>query len=432
MSEQYAGTKAFTTLWNQRLKLGLPEEDEVARQLILEALDMSNGHGGTARMTLKQLVKDGAIGVASTTDLDPAMVDYLGNLGTDPTNATESASGMAAPTGRSSAPSGGMSSSPLSESPVRTLSQIHEDAVVNGSMVERYGEGFDDKSKCLGEGFHAQGVFKVSSVDDPSTFYAAKQLKEVPEKGTPHWTMIMRELGVLSRANHPNLVSLHECILDETGRRPRFFIVMPFLEGEELKEVVQQRPLTEPHAAVMVHALASGLRYMHEELRTMHRDVKPENIMLLNGDPTRPVLVDYGLSRMVDDDVDDDEPGTSPSGLQRTYTGNMGTPCYQAPESIDQRYMFGDTPMSGIIKVPGYEMTAEYDRKVDVWSLGGILFYALSGLEPARNNEYDFDAGFDGVSDGAKQLIQGMMCHQVSTRLTCKEVMEDAWVLSHI
>lgn len=212
--------------------------------------------------------------------------------------------------------------------------------------------------------------------------------------------------------------------------RPRFYIVMPFLEGEELKKVVQRHSLTEAQGARMVHALADGLRYMHEELRTMHRDVKPENIMCLGGDPTRPVLVDYGLSRMVDDDVDDDEPGT-PSKLQRTYTGNMGTPCYQAPESIDTRYMIGGTPMSALIKVPGYEMTAEYDRKVDVWSLGGILFYALSGLEPARDNEYNFDDGFDGVSVGAKQLIQDMMCHEVSSRLTCKQVMEDPWVRLH-
>ena len=190
----------------------------------------------------------------------------------------------------------------------------------------------------------------------------------------------------------------------------------------------------------MGSVLSQGLLHLHSTLRTMHRDVKPENIMLRDGDPARPVLIDYGLARRIAPDVPSDAGSDVPySGLQRTYSGNVGTPGFEAPEvlQVTVNGKPGEWNMPGFIKVPGMDVEAVYGRKVDVWSLGACLYYALSGVEPGkydnptlqeytkrcREGFYQMDIPpLCGTNVPLKQTIQAMMNVDVERRLTMEAV----------
>ena len=175
----------------------------------------------------------------------------------------------------------------------------------------------------------------------------------------------------------------------------------------------------------------------------MHRDVKPENVMLRGGDPLEPVLIDYGLARRIESDVPSDvEEVPSPksggyTSLQRTYTGNAGTPGYEAPEV--QAVTVNGQPTNfvgaGFIKVPGFEVEAVYGRKCDVWSLGAVLYYALSGFEPGnhdnpslpeltkrrRDGFYVMDPLVSRVGHKLRQVVQAMMNTDVERRLDMRK-----------
>jgi serine/threonine protein kinase len=155
-----------------------------------------------------------------------------------------------------------------------------------------------------------------------------------------------REIAACASLQHPNLVHYHGAGL----HRGWPFLAMEYVEGETLSERLKRTGPMEPEAAVrLVAALARGLASAHA-LAILHRDIKPDNVML-RGD--QPVLTDFGLAL------------TGGSELQRlTNTGVvLGTPTYMAPEQADgeQRAMCPAT---------------------DVYSLGALLYTLLSGLPP--------------------------------------------------
>jgi len=158
---------------------------------------------------------------------------------------------------------------------------------------------------------------------------------------------LLREARSAARLQHPNIVTVFE--LGELEGTP--FIAMELLEGETLAEAAAQGRLIHLDQKLrVVQQLCNALGYAHER-GVIHRDVKPGNIILL-GDGTVKVL-DFGIARLE-------------GSLFATRTGELlGTPAYMAPEH------FTEAPIDG---------------RVDVWSVGVILYELLSGTRP-------FDAG---------------------------------------
>ena len=154
-----------------------------------------------------------------------------------------------------------------------------------------------------------------------------------------------REAEAALRLRHPNLVSVFEA--GEVGGCP--FLAMELVEGRTLEEVLRGGPLPALEAARMVRALADALAHAHER-GVLHRDLKPGNV-IVEADG-RPRLVDFGLARLSDE-------------LARlTRTGAiMGTPSYMSPEQG-----------SGEIHRVG--------PQTDVYSLGAVLYHALTGSAP--------------------------------------------------
>ncbi len=152
-----------------------------------------------------------------------------------------------------------------------------------------------------------------------------------------------REARTLALLSHPNIVAVHDVGEDEG--RP--YIVMEFVAGKSLAELL---PLAPERAAAVVAQAGDALAYAHGR-GIVHRDVKPENI-LIDADG-RVKVTDFGIARAA---------GPDGGGPALTATGErFGTPHYVAPEA-----MAGAPP----------------DPRMDVYALGVVLYQTLTGKLP--------------------------------------------------
>lgn len=160
----------------------------------------------------------------------------------------------------------------------------------------------------------------------------------------------------------------HEHIIDITdfGETPdgRTFVVMEFLDGESLGACIQRDgPLPEQRVIRIAQQVAGALHAAHEK-GIIHRDIKPENVFLLerkNHDFVK--VVDFGISKSL---APEDEGGNSP---RLTQTGMvLGTPLYMSPE-----------------QARGSE---KLDRRIDVYSLGVIMYEMITGEVPFHGSNY--------------------------------------------
>lgn len=157
-----------------------------------------------------------------------------------------------------------------------------------------------------------------------------------------------REIEALSRLRNPHIVSFYEILnLGDT------FVaaLMDLINGSTLEELIyDQGPLQIPRALAMLRQVANGLFEAHQA-GMIHRDLKPENLMvepLPAGDDFLHIL-DFGIVRLTDDDT-----------VSMTH-GFIGTPLYASPEQA---------------------MAKTLDHRSDIYSLGAILFFMLTGQPP--------------------------------------------------
>ncbi len=151
-----------------------------------------------------------------------------------------------------------------------------------------------------------------------------------------------RECELLARLVHPAVVRY----VDHGVHEGTAFLVMEWLEGEGLDERLRRRPLAVAQACAVIKRLAEGLEAAHR-LGVVHRDLKPSNVVLVRGEVEGAQLIDFGIALQLGE-------------VSRvTSTGHMvGTWSYMSPE-----------------RVRGQPV----DARADVYSLGVLLFEALTG-----------------------------------------------------
>jgi eukaryotic-like serine/threonine-protein kinase len=171
---------------------------------------------------------------------------------------------------------------------------------------------------------------------------AVKQVGHVTGE-VPDLARAMREARSSAPLNHPNVVAIYDAI-DEGDR---IWLVMEYVDGRTLAQIIAEDGPVPPEQAAEIGAqVADGLAAAHSR-GTIHRDVKPSNILL--GPDGRAKISDFGISRTVGDD-------TLPQ------TGMLsGTPSYLSPEIAR-----GEDPSPAS----------------DVWALGATLFAAVEGRPP--------------------------------------------------
>ena len=155
-----------------------------------------------------------------------------------------------------------------------------------------------------------------------------------------------REAKAAARLDHPNICTVHE--IDEADGQT--FIVMAFLEGRPLGDRIKEGPLKLNEALSVVTQLAEGLEAAHEKGIT-HRDIKPDNLMLMKGSRGLVKVMDFGLAQLA-------------GGSKFTREGTtLGTMVYMSPEQAGG---------------------AETDGRTDIWSLGVVLYEMVAGQPPFR------------------------------------------------
>jgi len=163
-----------------------------------------------------------------------------------------------------------------------------------------------------------------------------------------------REAEIASRLHHPNIITIFDFGKTADGL---CYYVMELLEGESLRQrVKRQGPMTLREAAAVLEQTALGVGHAHKQ-NVIHRDLKPHNVMLTQVDGNEYVKVlDFGLVKALEQE--DEEHLTSTGQV-------LGTPQYMPPEQA------------------GGEVV---DRRSDLYSLTGVLFYCLTGHSPFGAN----------------------------------------------
>ena len=152
-----------------------------------------------------------------------------------------------------------------------------------------------------------------------------------------------QEAKAAGRLNHPNIVTIYD--VGKSGDVA--YIAMEFLEGRDLRDIMNERGILPVEQVLDVTAqVALGLAYAHEH-GIVHRDVKPSNIMLVRDGHVK--ITDFGIARMA-------------SAAVRTQTGMvLGSPKYMSPEQV---------------------VGKDIDQRSDIFSLGVMLYELLTGQAP--------------------------------------------------
>lgn len=168
-------------------------------------------------------------------------------------------------------------------------------------------------------------------------------------------TRFQREVQVLNRLNHPRIVGVHDY---GTSKRGQPFFVMDYLEGKSLNQVLRKdgRLSVERFQDVFVQ-VAAAIQHAHKH-GAIHRDLKPGNIMLVKLGNTEDYvkIVDFGIAKLVEE------------ASKLTRMGEVwGSPIYMSPEQA-----------TGI----------NTDERTDIYSLGIVMYEALTGEVPFLGKNY--------------------------------------------
>lgn len=221
--------------------------------------------------------------------------------------------------------------------------------------------------------------------------------------------LVKSEIDIMIMCRHPNIVRL----LDKFESKDFTYIVMEYLRGNTFANYLEKSPidaLSESDCCKVIYQISNALDYMHT-FGIVHRDLKPENIMIKTSLPYESSdsvkIMDFGLSKIL--------------GPTEKVSDGYGTLTYVAPEVLTRK---------------------PYNKSVDVWSLGVIVYYTLCGSFPFDDSSNDeekiakktvFDElkftskYWNGKSKEVKDFIMKAMEKDMDKRATIKELLNHEW-----
>ena len=197
----------------------------------------------------------------------------------------------------------------------------------------------------LGQG--GMGVVYKARQKSLDRVVALKVLPEGLSRDPAFAERFTREARALAKLQHPAIVGVHE-FGEVEGR---YFLVMEYVDGVNLRQLMDTRSLSAREALAIVPQICDALQYAHDN-GVVHRDIKPENVLLDRRGNVK--VADFGLAKM-----------TQRGGADFTLTGTgqvMGTLHYMAPEQ--------------------YKTPQDVDHRADIFSLGVVFYEMLTGDLP--------------------------------------------------
>ena len=266
-----------------------------------------------------------------------------------------------------------------------------------------YYEMLDD----LGEGIF--GSVKLGVEKKTKERVAIKIIKKKSAKQSDI-ELVRTEIDIMKLCHHPNVVSL----LDHFENAEYIFIVMEYIRGGRLTDYMKEKKFnfTEKRAAELIYELALGVKYLHK-YGIVHRDLKPDNIMLTEANDEGHIkIMDFGLSKIL--------------GKKEKVTEGFGTLTFVSPEVL--------------IRQP-------YNKEVDIWSIGVILYLMLSGELPFDDEEDDeqkiaksivynelkfTSKKFNNKSKEVIQLIKECLTKDPKDRIKVDDILKSDWIKNNL
>ncbi|KAI6190041.1 Serine/threonine-protein kinase dkf-2 [Aphelenchoides bicaudatus] len=210
------------------------------------------------------------------------------------------------------------------------------------------------------------------------------------------------EVEILQKVRHPCVVEFQQML--ETP--DRIFVVMEKLKGDMLEMILssERGRLSERITQFLVSQILVALRYLHG-INIVHCDLKPENILLTSDkDFTQVKLCDFGFARII--------------GERSFRRSVVGTPAYLAPEVLRNK---------------------GFNRSLDMWSVGVIVYVSLSGTFPFNDDEEITDQienaefmfpnnPWKEISSNAIEFINSLLQVKMSKRLTVSKALSHVWL----
>jgi serine/threonine protein kinase len=218
---------------------------------------------------------------------------------------------------------------------------------------------------------------------------------------------VLHEKEILRRSAHPNIVKVHEIIEDAEY----VTLALEYVEyGDLLNWMSTKGEVTEYDVCTIIRQVLGALQYLHDN-NIVHRDMKPDNILVRRLDPLEVVLCDFGLSKLC------------------VCEAGMFTPAgpginYMAPDIL--RALMGNMSAQ---EVGPLLATRNEAKGWEVWSVGVLTYYLLSGTLPFRGGTVTaqldvIDSGvlrfppahFSTVSDEAKDFVTSLLNPDICCR----------------
>lgn len=223
------------------------------------------------------------------------------------------------------------------------------------------------------------------------------QKSQLLKAGVEH--QLRREIEIQSHLRHRNILRMYGYFYDAK----RIYLILEYSPGGELyKELTRRGRFSERTAAKYISDLSSALGYCHKK-HIIHRDIKPENLLVgFNGEIK---IADFGWSVH------------APTSRRNTLCGTLD---YLPPEMVEGR---------------------EHDEKVDIWSLGILLYEFLVGSPPFEAEGHSatyrriqrVDLRFPkGLSEDSKDLISKLLRKNPEERLPLEMVPQHPWVVRNL
>ena len=266
-----------------------------------------------------------------------------------------------------------------------------------------YYEMLDD----LGEGIF--GSVKLGVEKKTKERVAIKIIKKKKAKPSD-MELVRTEIDIMKLCHHPNVVHL----LDHFENADYIFIVMEYIRGGRLTDYMKEKKFhfSEKRAAEIIYEIALGVKYLHK-YGIIHRDLKPDNIMLTeSNDKGHIKIMDFGLSKIL--------------GKKEKTSDGFGTLTFVSPEVL--------------IRKP-------YNKEIDIWSIGVILYLILSGDLPFDDeeddeekiaksivfNEVEFPSKkFGNKSKEVIELIKRCLTKEPKDRIKIDEIIKSDWIQTNI
>lgn len=246
----------------------------------------------------------------------------------------------------------------------------------------------------IGRTLGAGAFGTVYSVHETRTCerFAMKFVKKTMDLDGKHMETASNEANILRPLKHPCIIQMHRVIsCFEQG----IGMLLDFMAGGDLHtRITDSMFLTEDNAKFFFYQICMGVKYLHDQ-QVAHRDLKPENILLASKEKnTLLKITDFGLSKI-----------TNNNTMLHTV---CGTPIFVAPEILEEQ--------------------DPYTHKVDIWSLGILLFFALSGTYPMVDVSFEAEPRNNKVTTAVKFLMKNMLTIDAKCRPSIDEVLDNGWM----